>query len=163
MTFITFCAWYHFKRTCFKRFCTRFQMKHRNFWGSSQTGNPSRCQTSTTTCLTCWTMKAACIPQCRLVLDVQEVRTRYTRCKFSKRVTALIYDTYFPSTVPVYSTQTWWHVCHYIMGKGMSQHAFRLWLVHNTFPLVIYMSKGIFMENFCRLEDTYNVQFEFTC
>lgn len=63
--------------------CACFQMRHRNSWRSWQTGNLFRCQISTTTCLISSTMRAACTPQCRLVLAALEVRSAYLHCRFS--------------------------------------------------------------------------------
>lgn len=57
-----------------------FQTRHRNYWRSSQTGSLSRCQISTTTCLTFLTMKAACTPLCRLVWAAREVRSVCAHC-----------------------------------------------------------------------------------
>lgn len=127
-------------------------MKHRSYWRSSRTGNPSRCQTSTTTCLTCWTMRAACSPQCRLVLDVQEVRTGNALCKFSRKVLSLdLLSLRLCMVIPHKQGDTF----VLTSGRKSSLNLFSDRLVHNKYPLAIYLSKGIFVENIWCLEDTY--------
>lgn len=67
------------------------QMRRRSCWRSWLTGNPSRCQISTTTCLTCSTMKAVCTLPYRWARDVPEVsETTYFNSFLSFLISVLI-------------------------------------------------------------------------
>ena len=135
--------------TCF---CVCFQMRHRNYWRSSQTGSLSRCQISTTTCLTFSTMRAACTLLCRLVLAAQEVRKLMCTLQIQhssyvhKFIKVFLWNMHAQVFLCKRNRKKKPRDTHYAWEGIKSQQVISCWRAHNRYPLWTELCSRIILE-----------------